>query len=421
MDVKKLAILCCVTQLFVACGTVPVPVKKASPQEPAITRISDSNKTGKSNTDYESDMTDSGSTKSNGSSNQATSEDDDKISGPKPVTTLPPVEKNTKKHIPERTVKEHVNTAIEYLQEGEEAKAKIELESAIRQEPDNMTAINLLVQINSTPEKFFKEKKSFSYKVESGESLSMIARKFLDDPLQFHILAKYNDIENPNDLQAGQIIRVPGERKEPVAPKKKATPIADDEVGLKLALAQRLYDSGKFQETIDLLENIETKGKYVSKQRDLLVLTYAQYANVLTEKAELLEAEAILEKAVSMEPGNKKLKDQLSSLKNRRKANDFYNEGLQAMTDGDQDKAFEAFQKVVKLNPSHELAKRKIAEIKSEVIESLHKTAMQAYRKQELDKAIELWDKVLELEPEHELAKLYRARAIGLKKRFDNL
>ena len=46
---------------------------------------------------------------------------------------------------------------------------------------------------------------------------------------------------------------------------------------------------------------------------------------------------------------------------------------------------------------------------------------MTEYRKQNLDKAIDLWDRVLALDPNHELAKLYRARAVELKVRLEKL
>ncbi len=427
MDARIFCIVLLAAAFLGACGTVPIPVKKPAPQEPSITKISSSEATDFDETNDDNAISSpvvEEKAEPEVIPDQASLEVKEDVAeavAAEPVAVITPIPSAA-----ERTSDEHIKEAIKYLHKGDESKARLELESAVRQEPSNMTAINLLVQVNTPPEKYFTQKESFAYKIKKGESLSTVAKKFLDEPLKFYILAKYNGIDDPRKLKSGHTIRIPGKQKLSAKPKPKKKPkpsssASNDEVGLKLALAQRLYDSGKYQETIDLLESIDDKGRYASKRRDLLVLTYAQYANVLTGKAELLEAEAILEKAVSMAPKNLKLKKQLTNIRNRRMAGALYNTGLQAMNNGDHNKAYEAFSKVLELNPKHEMARRKVTEIKSEVIESLHKSAMQSYRKQELNKAIELWNKVLELDPEHELAKLYRARAIGLKKRFDKL
>ncbi len=400
MDAKKLLTVACLALVLGACGTVPIPVSKSASGKSTITKVDEPQNEA-----------------------QATASKDAPTAETKPGAR--PETTSGMPAVPQRTPKKHIAEAIKALQVGNVDKAERELEEVIRQEPNNVIALNLLVQINTPAEKYFGEKQSFRYKVKSGESLSTIARKFLKEPLKFYILAKYNNIKNPGKVKVGQTIRIPGTPPIVNLPPKKKKPVATasttDEAKLRLALARRLYESGKYQEAIDHLESMEDKEPYAAKRRDLLVLTYAQYANVLTEKAELLEAEAVLEKAVSMEPKNQKLKNQLTRIRNQREAGVLYNTGLQALNEGNQDEAYEAFSKVLELNPKHEMARRKVTEIKSEVIESLHKSAMQHYRKQELDKAIVIWDKVLEMDPEHELAKLYRARAIGLKKRFDKL
>lgn len=51
----------------------------------------------------------------------------------------------------------------------------------------------------------------------------------------------------------------------------------------------------------------------------------------------------------------------------------------------------------------------------------LHREALNAFRAQNLEKAINLWDQVLELDPEHENAELYRAQAVELQNRLQQL
>ena len=211
-------------------------------------------------------------------------------------------------------------------------------------------------------------------------------------------------------------------KQEPVLEKPKNTVSQSDtnqEVRIQLALAKRYYNSSKYQNAIDLLETPTSSGEPNDKLRDLLLLTYTKYANELVSKANLLEAQTILEKAVSIEPDNIELQNQLKKIKNTRDASRIYQIGLEAVNAGDKTKAFESFQKVLELNPSHSLAKQQVVKIRGSVVESKYKEAMQHYRKQELTYAIRAWNDVLYMDPNHELAKLYRSRALELKIKID--
>jgi len=193
----------------------------------------------------------------------------------------------------------------------------------------------------------------------------------------------------------------------------------DQEVKIQLALANRYYKSAKYQNAIDLLETPVSSNKKNEELRDLLLLSYSRYAKELVRKANLLEAQTVLEKAVSIEPNNSGLQNQLKKIKNTREANRIYQLGLAAVNSGDKIGAFKSFQEVLVLKPSHSMAKQQVAKIRAPVIESRYKEAMQHYRKQELTDAIQAWDDVLEMDPSHELAKLYRSRAAELKQKID--
>jgi tetratricopeptide (TPR) repeat protein len=223
-------------------------------------------------------------------------------------------------------------------------------------------------------------------------------------------LAKYNAIEDPSRLVPGQSIRIPGKRPpEPVAPSPEVS---------RYQQAKRFYDASKYQDAIEWLESAKLE---TAEERDLLVLSYTKYADELAKKADLLEAQSVLEKAVSIQPGNEKLKKQLKQVENKREANQLYKQGTDALAAGDKDRAIEAFNQTVKLDPTHEGARTQLMSLKGDAIESMHKEAMVEYRKQNLDKAIDLWDSVLAMDPNHELAKLYRARALELKEKLDKL
>ena len=88
---------------------------------------------------------------------------------------------------------------------------------------------------------------------------------------------------------------------------------------------------------------------------------------------------------------------------------------------GKNDQALKTFVEALQLNPEHTQAKKQITDLRLTVVEDYHKQAMVLYRKQELSRAIEIWDDVLKLDPNHELARQYRAKALELKRKIEQL
>ncbi len=100
-------------------------------------------------------------------------------------------------------------SAIDMLEAGQEEQALAELQRALQGDPNNRLAQSLLRQIQADPVAVLG-RESFPYRVQPGESLSKIAQRFMGDLYQFYILARYNDIRVPRQVQAGQMIKVPG-------------------------------------------------------------------------------------------------------------------------------------------------------------------------------------------------------------------
>ncbi|MEJ2402662.1 MAG: LysM peptidoglycan-binding domain-containing protein [Candidatus Thiodiazotropha sp.] len=111
-----------------------------------------------------------------------------------------------------------VRKAMQLLQNGEYEQARDQLNWALQEKPNLQIASQLLEQLDADPIDYLGLK-NFFYDVQPGDSLSLIAKKFLDDPMKFVILARYNKLDNPSRLAPGQRIRVPGEM--PPTPKRK--------------------------------------------------------------------------------------------------------------------------------------------------------------------------------------------------------
>ncbi|MET0065427.1 MAG: tetratricopeptide repeat protein [Candidatus Thiodiazotropha sp.] len=114
-----------------------------------------------------------------------------------------------------------VRKAMQLLQNGDYDQARDQLTWALQEKPNLQIASQLLEQLDADPIEYLGLK-NFFYTVQPGDSLSLIAKKFLDDPMKFVILARYNKLDNPSRLAPGQRIRIPGDR--PPEPQRKSKP-----------------------------------------------------------------------------------------------------------------------------------------------------------------------------------------------------
>lgn len=111
-------------------------------------------------------------------------------------------------------VQKALNTALDFLQAGQEEQAQAELKAVLQTDPGNKLALSLMRQINEDPMSMLG-RDFFNYKVQPGESLSAIAKKYMGDLHLFYALARYNGIKVPRTLAGGQMIKVPGKAPTP--------------------------------------------------------------------------------------------------------------------------------------------------------------------------------------------------------------
>jgi len=57
--------------------------------------------------------------------------------------------------------------------------------------------------------------------VTSGESLAKLARLYYGETSKSAVIAAYNEIDNPNLLRVGQVLRIPNAKSTPVTPLRK--------------------------------------------------------------------------------------------------------------------------------------------------------------------------------------------------------
>lgn len=104
---------------------------------------------------------------------------------------------------------ERQKAAIDHLYHGQPDHARVELRALILDQPANTVARGLLDQVEQDPHALLGDK-SYAYKVRPGETMSVLAQRFLGDPMMFYALARYNGMTTPTEIVAGQTLQIPG-------------------------------------------------------------------------------------------------------------------------------------------------------------------------------------------------------------------
>ncbi len=349
-------------------------------------------------------------------------------------------------------VRKRVGKAIQLLEQGKTELARALLDSVLKDQPNNRTAKRLIAQLDADPEEMLG-KAAYTYRVRPGDSLSIIAKRLLNDPLKFVILARYNGIENPSQLTTGQRLRIPGkppaavpaaapkqnkaaaetsasanteesesattarvepQSTEPAAP---APAAATD----KLAAAQQLIDAGNLAVAISTLEPLVAAEPGNDEARAMLVRAYREQAQRKTRAGQLHQAKDLLEKALVLAPTDDDLLTQLTNVEDQLEARSLYETGKSLAANGNYAQAYEALSQALIYDPELSDAAALQNQIKPKLVEQYHRKAMNLFREQRLDAAIKYWDKVLELDPANTLAPGYRARALELKQKLRHL
>ena len=227
---------------------------------------------------------------------------------------------------------------VDLLQNGDEAGARAKLEQAQALDPSNDLARKLMEQVKADPQKDLGSV-SFRYTVQRDDSMSKLAQQYLGDRFRFYILAKYNDIQNPSRLAAGQVIKIPGRAPPPGAaaaataattPASRTPADASDEA-VKIASVDsatpRNASSALMQQGQDLQKAGNLEGAHEAfreaalrdpgnrdaviqrdAMRQALARRYERDATQAFQRQNLDEAISKWDRVLALEPGNQKAK-----------------------------------------------------------------------------------------------------------------
>lgn len=140
---------------------------------------------------------------------------------------------------PEDSPGERWHVALEMLGRGEERQAEAMFVELSESPGYRERARHMLEQIRRPIHRYFPDN-HFNVRLRAGQSLSALSRRYLDDPLKFFALARYNGIAAPNQVAAGQLIRIPlTEHAREVRTAEMGSPEADDPIDDTSGIGER--------------------------------------------------------------------------------------------------------------------------------------------------------------------------------------
>ncbi len=122
---------------------------------------------------------------------------------PKPEPDKPPALTAVNTTPPERQ-----HYILELLGAGKRDQARVEAQKLAQDQPTNAEATTLLNEIDADPQVLLGAQNK-PYTIQPGETLATLADRFLGDSNLFYALARYNNIDVPNDAAPGQTILIP--------------------------------------------------------------------------------------------------------------------------------------------------------------------------------------------------------------------
>jgi tetratricopeptide (TPR) repeat protein len=361
---------------------------------------------------------------------------------PKKAEPPPPQEKTVVVQPEEQlSARELTRRAIERFQEGEAQPAEQDLRQALTQKPRYSFAKRLLEQFEKDPQAYLGEE-HFAYQVKSGESLSMIAERFLGDKLQFIILARYNQLSKPGRLDAGQTLRIPQRYKpapsapvqeEPVATSPEpAAPVAEQAPAEPAAPpkevaaapktydeAKKLFDRGAFADAIERIEQDLAPGDASDPQLTRLLMdAYGAYAGKLIGQQRWQEARDILREAGATDPANESIPQQLAYVEDKIEGRRLHAIGREQEAQGELEKAFTAYSDAAVYDKDNRQYDQDAKRVGKKLANQYHRLALDSYRKEQLDAAKRHWEKVLKVDPENRIAPGYLAKVEEIQQKI---
>ncbi len=334
----------------------------------------------------------------------------DKPLPPVPAPVLPPAPPAPP---PPEPVLDNFNDIVEALQNGAQDIAERSLQAMLERGQYRNAARRLLQQIHTDPQQLLgAEHRQIT--VQAGDTLSMLAQRYLGDPLLFYALARYNDIAIPRLLSVGQQLKIPlsqGAGNSAVG--------MTDQRSEQERLATFLLASGETRTGWrTLLQAAHDQQLSVAGMQQLyeLSLKLAELA-INGQQGEI--AISTLQSALEAFDQDDVRQQQLARRLLRTRAMAKLQASAAAAAKDNLELAWQLAAEAADIDPDYAQARAEAARLKAALVQTLHENALRHWRDREVPEAIALWEQLLSVQSDFEPASVYLQRAREMAAKLD--
>lgn len=264
---------------------------------------------------------------------------------------------------------------------------------------------------------------TYSYTVRSGDTLGIIAQKYLGSSQRYTEILALNELKSSDAIYVGQKLQLPTKGlKQPDElqssnSNKKSSDIEPNKTYPEL---NELVDSQQYNQAIQWILNQPELSNNVELQEQLVELALTQ-SKIYKRQQQVADAETLLSGLISEAPltqnNQKALISELSTLKAEQELITAKRFADQSKFDESYDILLVAWQQVGQPLENNIL----FTTTRNKVSEHYHQKALRHYRSQELESALVYWKKILAVNPNDDLALVYQDRVKALQNKLENL
>lgn len=232
---------------------------------------------------------------------------------------------------------QHYSKGVHYFQENDVQKARTEFLSVLLYDPDHERALDYV-------RAKLAEKDYALYGTKRGDTPGAIAKKQYGEQGMAYLVAYFNDLDEQREIDDGSTLKLPvierGSRR--------GRPHSEE----VLEMARALYAAGEYQQGIPLTKGVLTHDPANKEATELLRASAYETGRNLMRDKRYVEALQVFK---GLPPEYRDVRQIVQILvKNlQHQAEDQYRKGVSYYAAGELDKAIEAWDETLRLNPSH--------------------------------------------------------------------
>lgn len=264
---------------------------------------------------------------------------------------------------------------------------------------------------------------TYSYTVRSGDTLGIIAQKYLGSSQRYTEILALNELKSSDAIYVGQKLQLPTKGlKQPdeLQSSNSNKKSSDIEANKTYPELNELVDSQQYNQAIQWILNQPELSNNVELQEQLVELALTQ-SKIYKRQQQVADAEKLLSGLISEAPltqnNQKALISELSTLKAEQELITAKRFADQSKFDESYDILLVAWQQVGQPLENNIL----FTTTRNKVSEHYHQKALRHYRSQELESALVYWKKILAVNPNDDLALVYQDRVKALQNKLENL